>query len=489
MSGQISIGIWLFILLVAIAIWAVLDRVLIPSTRWFLRRRINRVIDEISTRLDIQIKPFQITKRQVLIDRLVYDPKIIEAIQQTAADRECPREVVQTEVITYAREIVPSFNAYLYFRFGYWLAKKITRLLYRVHIGFSDDEAFKNIDPEATVVFLMNHRSNMDYLLVSFLAAEKTTLSYAVGEWAKIWPLQTLIRAMGAYFVRRKSGNALYRRVLERYVYMATKEGVCQAVFPEGGLTRDGCLQEPKLGVLDYMLRNYKPDADRDIVFIPVGINYDRTLEDRSQLRTLDAEAPKRNKWFVFMTTLRFIRRMLFLMVMSRWQRFGYACVNFGPPISMRQYCHASHVDFSEMPRDTRFREIATLAQEIMAAIKKVIPILPISLVSTVIREDDGQGMRAADVESQTSRLVETLAPTGAPMYFDAGRRVEIIIEALNMLVLRRLVTETEGLYMAVDQERDILDYYANSIVHWLPDGALITSAGKATKKEQGANF
>ena len=71
MGGYITISIWLFLLLLAVAIWAILDRVLIPSTRWFLRRRINRVIDEISIRLDVQIKPFQITKRNVLIDRLV----------------------------------------------------------------------------------------------------------------------------------------------------------------------------------------------------------------------------------------------------------------------------------------------------------------------------------------------------------------------------------------------------------------------------------
>ena len=160
----------------------------------------------------------------------------------------------------------------------------------------SINQEFAGIAPDSTVVFVMNHRSNMDYILVAFLAAEKTALSYAVGEWAKIWPLQTLIRAMGAYFVRRKSGNPLYRRVLERYIHMATKEGVCQAVFPEGGLSRDGCLGNPKLGVLDYMLRNFDPLSDRDIVFIPVGLNYDRTLEDRSLLRTLrksDADAKK----------------------------------------------------------------------------------------------------------------------------------------------------------------------------------------------------
>lgn len=64
---------------------------------------------------------------------------------------------------------------------------------------------------------------------------------------------------MGAYFVRRNSGDDLYRRVLERYIAMATEAGVPQAVFPEGGLSRDGRLREPRLGVLDYT--SAKPPA------------------------------------------------------------------------------------------------------------------------------------------------------------------------------------------------------------------------------------
>jgi len=38
------------------------------------------------------------------------------------------------------------------------------------------------------------------------------------------------------------------------------------------------------------------------------------------------------------------------------------------------------------------------------------------------------------------------------------------------MLKLRRLVSENDGRYQAVKEEHDILAYYANSIVHWLPD-------------------
>jgi glycerol-3-phosphate O-acyltransferase len=257
--------------------------------------------------------------------------------------------------------------------------------------------------------------------------------------------------------------------VLERYIHMATKEGVCQAVFPEGSLSRDGRLQTPRLGVLDYMLRNYKPEEDRDIVFIPVGINYDRTLEDRSLLRTLDTAAPKRSKWFVMMTTLGFIRRCLVLMILSRWQRFGYACVNFGSPISMRKYCCQNQIDFSRLERSLRFQEVAKLADQLMAAIKKVIPVLPISLVTTVINDGNRQGQNAFEVESHTNRLIEALESQGAPLYAADENRVETTLNALNMLKLRRLVVEVDGVYRPVATEVDVLSYYGNSIVHWLP--------------------
>ena len=468
MTGQITISTWLFILLVIIAVLAVLDRILIPSTRWFLRRRINRVLDEIGTRLDIEIRPFQLTKRQVLIDRLVYDPKVVEEIQNHARQHDMPLEVVQKKAVTYAREIVPSFNAYLYFRIGYWLAKKIARLLYRVRVGLIEDEQYLSIDPDSTVVFVMNHRSNMDYVLVAFLAAERTTLSYAVGEWAKIWPLQMLIRAMGAFFVRRNSGNPLYRRVLERYIHMATREGVCQAVFLEGGLSRDGRLQTPKLGLIDYMLRRFDPATDRDVVFIPVGINYDRTIEDRSLLRTFDPAAEKRSWWFVCRTTFKFIRRSLVLMILSRWRRYGYACVNFGKPLSAKAYCLDQGLNFSRLPRTDRFPEIEKLCHRLMAAISEVVPILPVSLMSTVFLEAMDTELDILDIEERSNRLINKLQACGAPVFeMSRSTRAHDIVDAIDLMMLRRIVTASGDQFKAVSSEEAIMRYYANTIDHW----------------------
>src|SRR6185503_826486 len=150
---------------------------------------------------------FTLTKRQVLIDRLVHDRAVQAAAAQYAVENKMPGSVATATVARYAREIVPAFNAYIYFRVGYALARRISRAFYRVRMGYADDEGLRRISADSTPVFVINHRSNFDYVLVAFLAMERTALSYAVGEWARIWPLQQLIRSMGAYFVRRNSNS------------------------------------------------------------------------------------------------------------------------------------------------------------------------------------------------------------------------------------------------------------------------------------------
>ena len=230
MSEAIALPFWLLAILVFFAAWAAYDKLLVPALRWMVTRPANRVIEELSTRLRIGIRPFQRTRRQALIHRLTTDPKVLQSAEKWSRDNRIPLPAVMKTVERYAREIVPAFNAYLYFRVAYWLGRNISRALYRVRIGYIDEPGLARIDPDATVVLVINHRSNMDYVLAGYLAADRAALSYAVGEWARLWPLSALIRAMGAYFVRRNSADELYRRVLERYVAMATEAGVPQAV-------------------------------------------------------------------------------------------------------------------------------------------------------------------------------------------------------------------------------------------------------------------
>jgi glycerol-3-phosphate O-acyltransferase len=470
MSEPVTLPLWLFLPLAVFALWSLLDRLLIPSVRWFLRRRLNRLIDRVNTRLDIKIQPFQLTRRRVLIDRLVYDPQVAAAVDQHARETNRPREVLIADVQRYAREIVPAFNAWIYFRIGYALARSLARLLYRVRLGYVDNGALAAVADGSTVVFVMNHRSNMDYVLVAFLAAERTALSYAVGEWARIWPLQQLVRSMGAFFVRRNSNNPVYRRVLERFVAMATEAGVAQAMYPEGGLSRDGKLRPPRLGLLDYTLKSFDPAGPRDVMFVPVGINYDRVLEDRTLLRDTGPEVEKVGARAALGTFLRFVGRNLGLMLNRQWYRFGYACVNFGRPVSARHWlaAHAAQHggDLRRLDKEQRFAVVTRLAEDLMHDIGQVVPVLPVSLVATVLVQAEAP-LTAVELNQRVGALMDRLEGAGARLYLPRGDRGYAVTVGLRGLLLRHLVVEgDDGRLTVAPDERALVTYYANAIAH-----------------------
>ena len=467
MFSTVTLPMWLAVLVGILAAWALYDRIMMPPVRWFLRSRASRVLEEVGARLSIEIRPFQQTRRQVLIDILTYDSKVQEAAAAYAREHKMPRELVTARIRAYASEIVPAFNAYLYFRVGYWVGRRIARLLYRVRVGYADREALAQVPPDATVVFVMNHRSNMDYILAAYLAAEHAALSYAVGEWARVWPLQQLLRSMGAFFVRRNSRDELYRRVLERYIAMATEAGVTQAVYPEGGLTRDGLMREPKLGIVDYMLRGYTPDG-RDLVFVPLGLNYDRCLEDRTQLRSLDAEAKRPGIARALWNTLAFVAHHARLMMKSEWHRFGYACVNFGAPISIRKYSAERGLDFGKLSKEGRQVRVAELGRHLMERVGSLVPVLPVPLVATVFAAAPGRRLSELELKVEVEALIEKLEARGAHVYVPRRDRDYAIGAGLRMLTERRIVNEQDGLYAANEAELALLRYYANSIGHLL---------------------
>ena len=467
MTEAVSLPIWIVAVVSGLALWAVIERLMVPSLRWILRRRVSRVFSDLNSRLQLQIPPFQRTKRRVLIDRLIYDPQVMEAVETEARATGMTREVLVRQVARYAREIVPSFNVYLYFRIGYQLARRLLQFLYRVRLGYADDEALARIEPTASVVFLMNHRSNVDYIIVAYMAANRAALSYAVGEWARVWPLQSLIKSLGGFFVRRRSDSPLYRRVLARYVQMATAGGVVQAFYPEGRFTRNGRLLEPRLGLISYMVSAFDPNGERDLVFIPVGINYDRVLEDRTLVRELDPQAVPHGRTYTILTFLRFVARNIRLLLERRWYRFGYACVNFGTPVSMRSYVERTKVDFRLLNPEDRIDAVEKLGSELLGAIAAAIPVLPVALIATVFLRQRGTVLSELEIKAHAYTLIAELEGRGAYIHIPRADHDYAATVGLRMLVLRHLALESNGLYQANENELDMLGYYANSIAHF----------------------
>lgn len=448
MFQPVTLPLWLFVLILLFAGIAFLSHFLFPSVRWFFRRRMQRVVARLNARLDRPIQPFKLMKRHDMIVRLVHDPKVAEVIATEAAENGEPLSVLQERARRYAREIVPAFSATIYFGFAARAAKWLARLIYRVRVASFDAGAFTAIDKGATVVFVMNHRSNMDYVLVTHLVAERSALSYAVGEWAQVWPLSRMIRAAGAYFIRRRHSSPLYRRVLSRYVQMATEEGVTQAIFPEGGLSLTGAVGPARLGILSYIVAGWRPGR-RDVVFVPVALAYDRVIEDRV-LVAAHAEGTRRFRAPVS-SIVKFIGRQLRRAVLGRFRKFGAASVAYGAPVSLSAFLAASRGD-----------AVAELAADLMARIARNVPVLPVPLFCAAVGEDMVVGRDV--VLERAEALADALRAAGARLDLPEGGVVQAVDYAIELLTLRKVVAEDGGRLEVRESERGLIGFYAAAV-------------------------
>jgi glycerol-3-phosphate O-acyltransferase len=465
-SASLTLSWWLFAPLVVLAALGLWGFVLLPLGRAVLRARKRKVVAALNPRLQLEMPPFQLTRREFLADRLANDPKVVEMAAATAEMRGVPVETVRAEVAAYAHDIVPAFNPYFYFRFGYMAARSFMRSLYRVRLGYQDDAALAKVSSEDSVVFFINHRSNIDYVLVTYLAAGNTTLSFGVGEWARHWPFQQLMRSAGAYFVRRDSNDPLYRRLLERYVQLATEARVTQAVFPEGGLSRDGALQPPKLGLLDYITKAFDKDGARDIIFMPIGVNYDRVPEEWNLVTDRDVALKQKGDGFVLRLSLMFLAEALWLKLRGRRHPFGTAVANFATPVSLRAWLKRNDVDLRQLPKAERFAWVARLGDDLMAEVAAAIPVLASGLIAAVLTEAPERAVPAAEIKKRASDRAARLEAAGARVY-SPRRGVEgAIDEGLRMLTARRLVALEAGGYRPVAAKLPLLRVYATAIAH-----------------------
>ncbi|UWR21671.1 1-acyl-sn-glycerol-3-phosphate acyltransferase [Sulfitobacter sp. S190] len=452
MTQTVQLPLWLFILILLFAAVTALSHFLLPSVRWFFRRRLERAVTRLNTRLKRPIQPFKLARRYDMIQRLIYDPDVSREIAIYARENGVPENVAFQKAQEYAREIVPSFSAFAYFSFGIRFAKTFARSIYRIRTADANEAVFGTVPDEATVVFVMNHRSNMDYVLVTYLVAQTATLSYAVGEWARVWPLSSLIRLWGAYFIRRRSRGALYRKVLSRYVQLATQGGDNQAFFPEGGLSLTGALQPPKVGLLSYIVDGFDPESERDIVFVPVAINYDRVLEDR----VLIAAHKRGDRRFGAKITvvLGFIARKFWERIRGHDTRFGTAAVAFGDPVSLRGHGVVEDVD--------------DLSRNLMGRIERVMPVLGVPLVATVLQQQGA--LPVMKLEAAVAAVMAHLPEQNLAV--DTENLGKEVARACRHMHQHGLIEERDGAWQVIDGQQDAVQFYANSIAHFLPAAA-----------------
>jgi len=354
-----------------------------------LTRSMHRYISD----NNIQLDKFKFMNKFIIKHELLNDDDIHNAILAHARETGLNIQEVSDLVEDYIEEIVPFFSLLSYYKFGYSIANFFLNALYEVVIDHDNAKKIAKIPRNSAVVFVMNHRSNVDYILVAFMLARNISISYAVGEWARVWPLEYIFKSFGAYFLRRKYREQLYHLVLEKYIQMISRRGVTQGIFIEGGLTRDGKFKDTKIGLLDYILKvKNDPTFKDEIVFVPVGINYDWVLEDNVLIREWKTKKEKTGFRENVQSLVRLSFRGPFILLLNLLRYFtgnlkhhGYASVSFGDPVPVSNLLN-KHTNFFTMERKKRLVLVKQFADDLQKKIGGVVPVTPVCLTSKAVR-------------------------------------------------------------------------------------------------------
>ncbi|HJP85972.1 MAG TPA: 1-acyl-sn-glycerol-3-phosphate acyltransferase [Gemmatimonadaceae bacterium] len=437
-----------------------------------IRQRASRIALRAVRRSGARIDRFKLTRKPFIRETLLSDPGIAAAVKEHAAEQGVSEQQAWNRVEAYIDEIVPFFNILTYYKFGLAVSRVLLHFFYKVSAEYAGREP--RLPKDSIVIYLMNHRSNADYVLVGYVLSGRVAISYAVGEWARAFPLEYIFKSFGAYFIRRKYREKLYHTVLEQYVQLITRNGVTQGIFLEGGLSRDGRIGKAKIGLLDYLIGVARdPRLTEKLFIVPVAVNYDRVLEDRSLLRELDAREgrarPSRSAQLG--EVIRYVWWNLARLVVRRWKRYGRAAVVIGEPVALGPWLKQQHREtgnFFAVERTERLARVQALADTVLSQIAQLIPVTPVTLACAAIQSFDGDFIAHDRLIERMRDMRDVLHELNARVVHREGTVEEIFDRAWRMLRMRRVLVRSGDGYSVLPANRGLASYYSNSISHLL---------------------
>ena len=464
---------WVLLALLALtSAFAVLwfTRAATAAVRARMRTWGRRTLRDFQTR----VAKHKFVSRRAIHDELILDPVVVDAMRAHMREHKLSELEVRVRVERYIDEILPFFNVLSYYKIGYNLSRLLLHLLFKVTVEYQDEAALERIPKKDVVVYLMNHRSNADYVVVAYVLARGVAVSYAVGEWARVWPLETVFKSFGSYFIRRRYREPLYHAVLERYIQLITRHRVTQGIFLEGGLSRDGRLRPAKIGLLDYIVGTLRdPEFTRDIWLVPVAINYDRTLEDRSLIHECLHEDIQEGRASQLAQVVQYVGWNALRLLTGRLKRYGRAAVAFGTPVSAREWLTRQGGDALARGRAERLPVVQRLADDVLERVKAIIPVTAVALASAALLSFERDTVPLADVLGRMEDYRDHLLDLNAKVIRADRDIAETWGRARLMFEMRHTVAVSGATVVLLARQRPLLEYYANSIRHLLPATAL----------------
>ena len=305
----------------------------------------------------------------------------------------------------FAWEIASDFS-YPVVRAGELLLERLWRRLYdgvEVHHG----NELAKAAPGKGLVYLPNHRSHIDYLLLSYLVHAQGLAPPHIAAGANLnFPIVgPLLRRGGAFFLRRSfKGEPLYAAVFREYLHAMLAKGFPIAYFIEGGRSRSGRTLAPKGGLLGMTVESFMREHPRPLLLVPVHFSYEKLLEGRTLVAELEGQ-PKEGE---SLGALARVAREPPARVRKRVRQFRRAAVDRPVPRSggARLACAARRRAAGRRRGGSRRRSAREMAQRINAAVViNPINLFAMAIVPSPRHALDERGSGAADRLAEDDRV------------------------------------------------------------------------------------
>ena len=347
-------------------------------------------------------------------------------------------------------------------RFTRWLSRA-----YQVDYDPADIERLKAFNETSGLIFLPNHRSYLDPLVLRW-ALEKhgfppnNTLG---GANLALWPMSEIGRRNGIVFIRREfRDDHLYRAVLKTYLSYLMDNRHNLEWYIEGGRTRTGKLRPPRYGILSYVVDAFADNPDRDVRIVPTSIIYDQQHE----VSAISAEemggtkSPESLSW-------------LYKFARSQSRRLGRAHLRFGEPLSLSDALSLT-LDDEGQPRPRL--AVPMVAFETCNRINAVTPVTPSAMLTFALLDN---GDRAITVE-EGRRILQPLLKYIQRRKLPMTQQVNLddhgpLRDTLRNLVQEGVVTQYDGpaervFYVSLDHQHEAA-FYRNTVIHFFINRAI----------------
>ncbi len=415
-----------------------------------------------------------IKSRQEMMEKVLYQKEILDRIERLAQMEGVSVKKMKKRAYLIFREIAADYSILTIKLFSTTLKLVFNRMFNGISF---DQDSIKNIreaSKKGPLIMVPCHKSHMDYLIISHLFYENRLIPphIAAGINLSFFPFGTLFRHSGAFFIRRSFiGQKLYMVIFRQYIRTLIEEGYSIEFFMEGGRTRTGKLISPQLGFLHFLIEAVKSGYNEDLVFVPISINYDRILEEKTHMKEIKGKEKEAESIKSVMKGSRVLKKT-----------YGKVYVSFGEIFTLKEIS-------AEVSNDRKLP--AEIANRIFNRINDVTVVTSFAITSCAILLLSERGFSGEALKRIIERLYDYLVYSKARMSETLQDRFNIeeimkhvlhtylhdrILEQLKIVEKKKEV-HIEDFYVLKDDNRTRIGFYKNNIIHFFVPIAFVSCA------------